>query len=722
MTESRTAPIGGAAGRTVGSTLGSTAEDTAELVRAAQAGDDRALERLAAAFLPLVYNVVGRALDGHADADDLVQETMIQFVRGLPDLREPERFRSWLIAIAYRQVQLHLRNRQRNQRRRQEGPAEVADPRGDFVDRTVTELVLTGQRRELADATRWLDERDRHLLALWWQEASGALTRAELAAALGVGPAHAAVRVQRMRAQLEVARSVVRALRAEPRCAELDAVVRPWHGTADGLWRKRLARHVRGCPDCGAQRAGLVAPERLLRGLAAVPLPLALETLRVTSLGSGAATAPVASTGLLAHLQHAAGTKLAAAGAAVVVAGGGIAFAVYETPLTDGGGPVAAPPPAATATVGAPPSATGPSGAVSAAPSAPAAVPPPGGTGVTFADLYVAPGGSDSGDGTAGRPFATLGRAVAVVRPGQTIALRGGTYRPTAPVTIGTSGDAQHRITLSAYGDEQPVIDAAGIPADKYLVTQRASYWTVQGIEVRNAPSHAWVCFSCRYNTFQRLTMRDNASSGLTLRDPGTVGNQILNSDFAGRSGIGLGIKFGDGEGNVVRGCRMTGASGDGVDLGEFTSPVTLEYNWAYGNGKSGFNLGGGSPPAAAEHKLRHNAAWDNARHGFADDGNPAAMELQNNTAFRNRGAGFNMTSAAAVLRSNVAVGNDTPSNTNAGVRSSRNTWDEGGWDASMFSSTDPAVAQGPRRADGTVTPTDFLRTGNGMGSSMSGG
>ncbi|MET7401948.1 sigma-70 family RNA polymerase sigma factor [Dactylosporangium sp. NPDC005572] len=698
-----------------------TIEDPVGLVRAARSGDDRALERLAAQYLPLVYNVIGRALDGHADVDDLVQETMIQFVRGLPDLREPERFRSWLVAIAYRQVQLHLRNRQRSGRRQQEVPAEVADPRGDFVDRTVTELVLTGQRRELADATRWLDERDRHLLALWWQEASGTLSRAELAAALGVAPAHAAVRVQRMRAQLEVARSVVRALRAEPRCAGLDALVRPWHGTADGLWRKRLARHVRGCPDCGAQRTGLVAPEQLLRGLAAVPLPLALETWRVAGLRPGAGAASGAGTGLLAHLQHAAGTKLAA-GAAVVIAGGGIAFAVYETPLTDGGGPVAAPPPAATATVPPPPAATGPTGPVSAAPSASAAVPPPGGTGVTFADIYVAPGGSDAADGTAERPFATLGKAVAVVRPGQTIALRGGTYRPAAPVTIGTSGDAAHRITLSAYGDERPVIDAAGIPSDKYLVTQRASYWTVQGIEVRNAPSHAWVCFSCRYNTFQRLTMRDNASSGLTLRDPGTVGNQVLNSDFLGRAGIGLGIKFGDGEGNVVRGCRLSGASGDGVDLGAFTGAVTLEYNWAWGNGKSGFNLGGGDPPAGAAHKLRHNAAWDNARHGFADDGNPAAVELQNNTAFRNRGDGFDMTTAAAVLRSNVAVGNASPAGTGAGVRSSRNTWDEGSWDASMFSSTDPAVAQGPRRADGTVTPTDFLRTGNGMGASMSGG
>jgi hypothetical protein len=36
--------------------------------------------------------------------------------------------------------------------------------------------VLTGQRRGLAEAVRWLDDGDRQL-AIWWHEASGELTR-----------------------------------------------------------------------------------------------------------------------------------------------------------------------------------------------------------------------------------------------------------------------------------------------------------------------------------------------------------------------------------------------------------------------------------------------------------------------------------------------------------------------------------------------------------------
>ncbi|GAA2371577.1 RNA polymerase sigma factor [Dactylosporangium salmoneum] len=443
------------------------------LVRAAQGGDERALEELLAAHLPLVYNVVARALRGHADVDDVVQETMIQVVRGLPGLREPDRLRSWVVAIAFRQVQLHRRGIVRHHPPAREVPEELPDPGGDFVERSLTGLLLTGQRRELAEATVWLDDGDRHLLALWWQEATGQLSRADLAAALGVKANHAAVRVQRMRSQLDAARGLVRALRATPRCPDLAEALESWDGAPGALWRKRL-----------------------------------------------------------------------------------------------------------------------------------------------------------------------------------------------------------------------------------------------------------------------------------TLRDPGTTGNQVLDSDFFnnhdpaghGESGVGLAVKFGAGEGNVVRGNRAFDNADDGFDFGDFASPVTVEHNWAYGNGVNrwnvegwrsngngnGFTFGGGSPPAGAGHTVRHNAAWDNVHHGFADGGNPGELRLSNNTAFRNGAVGFAMPATPATLRSNVSIGNDRSVAMGSAAHTSRNTWDEGSWTAAMFRSADAdadadaAAAQGARRPDGTLPATDFLTTGNGMGASMS--
>ena len=55
----------------------------ARTVIAARAGHADALDDLVAESLPLVYNLVGRALDGHADVDDVVQEVMLRVVRHL---------------------------------------------------------------------------------------------------------------------------------------------------------------------------------------------------------------------------------------------------------------------------------------------------------------------------------------------------------------------------------------------------------------------------------------------------------------------------------------------------------------------------------------------------------------------------------------------------------------------------------------------------------------
>src|SRR5690606_33002227 len=81
-----------------------------ETVEAAQRGDTHAQDELVAAYLPLVYNIVGRALNGHPDVDDVVQETMLRALAALGSLEDPDGFRSWLVAIAMNQLRRHWRD------------------------------------------------------------------------------------------------------------------------------------------------------------------------------------------------------------------------------------------------------------------------------------------------------------------------------------------------------------------------------------------------------------------------------------------------------------------------------------------------------------------------------------------------------------------------------------------------------------------------------------
>jgi len=334
-----------------------------DLVIAARAGDRAALDELVRRYLPLVYNLAWRAMGSGPDVDDVVQEVMLRVLRQLPGLREPHSFRPWLAAIAVRQVSTHLAQ-QEAAARRATGLDEVTgrpDPAAEVEDATVLRAELAGQRRQVRQATRWLGADDRALLGLWWLEAIGQLSRADLAAALGVSVGHAGVRVQRMREQLEASRSVVAALDAMPGCDRLETVIADWDGAPSPFWRKRIARHVRSCTVCGRAAEAIVPIERLLAGLALLPVPVVLAAAVIAkgalvgkatgvalAAGTSAAGGSAAKGGLLAGFVQAA---MAHPVVAAVTAGTlALGVAIPTTGLATGGPPWANEAPPATPT------------------------------------------------------------------------------------------------------------------------------------------------------------------------------------------------------------------------------------------------------------------------------------------------------------------------------------------------------------------------------------
>ncbi|BAL88566.1 putative alpha-L-arabinofuranosidase [Actinoplanes missouriensis 431] len=341
------------------------------LVRAAQAGDRGALDDLVSAHLPMVYAIVRQGLDDDTDVDDVVQDVMLRALRQLGTLRTPESFRSWLAAIAVRQVGTAQRRAQRSAG--QTAPLDEATPLADAEFEGVTQLrvELSAQRRQARRAGLWLDPGDRELLSLWWLEVAGQLSRAELAGALGISVIHAGVRVQRMRAQLELGRALEGALDARPRCPGLEAELAGWDGVRSPRWRKRLGRHVRGCAVCGRAAGELVAVERLLPSVVLFPVPVGVAAAILAHGGGGGAAAggsgvlAAGKVGVFGHLlplaaAHpvvatvAAGALAAGAAAGAVAlsrpqAGGTVAVpALATTPgrgagATTGGGPSATP-------------------------------------------------------------------------------------------------------------------------------------------------------------------------------------------------------------------------------------------------------------------------------------------------------------------------------------------------------------------------------------------
>ncbi|WP_431045044.1 DUF1565 domain-containing protein [Streptomyces sp. P1-3] len=158
----------------------------------------------------------------------------------------------------------------------------------------------------------------------------------------------------------------------------------------------------------------------------------------------------------------------------------------------------------------------------------------PGGANAAPTTVYVATTGSDGAPGTRAAPYRTLEKALSVAEAGTTITVRGGTYRPSAPLSGSADGAADHRVVLTAYRSEPVTVDGSRLSSGSPLLTVRADYWTVAGIEFRNAPGDGVVCVSCTGAVFENISTHSNGGRGLTLRGGDTRTNVVRNVEAYG--------------------------------------------------------------------------------------------------------------------------------------------------------------------------------------------
>ncbi len=103
-------------------------------------------------------------------------------------------------------------------------------------------------------------------------------------------------------------------------------------------------------------------------------------------------------------------------------------------------------------------------------------------------NYYVSPAGSDNSSGTLEKPLKTISKGVSMLKAGDILYVRTGTY--VERVYVGQSGTADAPITIMAYPGEYPVIDGENtMPSSQWssLVTLEGDYVSFIGFEVKNS-------------------------------------------------------------------------------------------------------------------------------------------------------------------------------------------------------------------------------------------
>jgi RNA polymerase sigma factor (sigma-70 family) len=260
------------------------ARDDAELVRAATAGDRGAFAAIYDRYADRLHDFCWSVLRDRDEAADATQDAFLVAAERLGQLRDPERLRPWLYAVARSQALRRVRARSR------------LAPEEDMTDLPDTatgpeQAAHHADLRELVwNAAAGLSERDRALLDLHLRHG---LEGADLGEAIGVEPAHAYVLLTRLRDQVERSLGALLVARlGRDDCPDLARVLADWDGRFSPLIRKRVARHVDTCEICGTTRRKLASPLALLASVPPMPAPTelrgrVLEQVQLTSAGLG---------------------------------------------------------------------------------------------------------------------------------------------------------------------------------------------------------------------------------------------------------------------------------------------------------------------------------------------------------------------------------------------------------------------------------------------------
>ncbi|HNP28688.1 MAG TPA: right-handed parallel beta-helix repeat-containing protein [Nitrospirales bacterium] len=289
--------------------------------------------------------------------------------------------------------------------------------------------------------------------------------------------------------------------------------------------------------------------------------------------------------------------------------------------------------------------------------------------GVRAAEFFVATTGNDSNSGTIGSPFLTLEKAANVMASGDTMFIRGGTYRRTAQYLDVPSGGGSWATatTVQAYKNEEVIItpqDPTEKGTDVILLPNNKSYIIFDGLildglrsGLRNGGDGGFY-FDRAYDYSNpshhirliNLEIRNTYSNAILTRN--ATHNEFINLNLHhadhnnpayGYSQGPYGIYMASGN-NLMMGCDVHHNGAYGIHHYSNHPPPHVPDNNIYigntvhDNGRSGFRIGGKNTNVTLINNLAYRNGWGPKvnRYGFHVEGGISNVLLYNNTSYGN--------------------------------------------------------------------------------------
>jgi parallel beta-helix repeat protein len=210
------------------------------------------------------------------------------------------------------------------------------------------------------------------------------------------------------------------------------------------------------------------------------------------------------------------------------------------------------------------------------------------------ANYYVATDGNDTNSGSQNSPFATLNKGAALLKPGDTLYVRGGTYHQS--VYVGASGTTRLPVTISAYRGERAIIDGGySKPVSDWgaLFLVEGSNVVVQHITIKRS-NWMGLALKGQYDQAIDVTAQANMENGILVTGNGSYSlvegctvysNVMSNEQFQkSRGGWSSGLSAARGANNVtLRNNRIWNNWGEGLSTYE-AKYTLMEGNTVYDN------------------------------------------------------------------------------------------------------------------------------------------